>query len=248
MNFDEMFDKYMASDRGKDKAAEWLETGKDRRQYRQALKRTKLGLAQTRESPWQGEAEQTPEMRDAALKRHKVSARAQSVTPEWLAVQERTITDPAFQRAYAMPELTARETEAEATRATTQARTQQKEKENWLTRHQIDMEGLAAAGDAEGLKAKAAELPPWLQPEAGAGPVEPANIVAFNKIGRSVLLIDYLIFLFAAVIARFLPREIMKFRETCRGNFKNVLIIGAGSAAEMGRSTSLRTSCSASCG
>ncbi|MFH1304871.1 MAG: nucleoside-diphosphate sugar epimerase/dehydratase, partial [Candidatus Omnitrophota bacterium] len=62
-------------------------------------------------------------------------------------------------------------------------------------------------------------------------------VVAFltqrAKIGRSVLLIDYLIFLFSAVIARFLPREIMKFREACRGNLKNVLIVGAGSAAEM---------------
>ncbi len=68
-----------------------------------------------------------------------------------------------------------------------------------------------------------------------------AFLTQHAKIGRSVLLIDYLIFLFAAVISRFLPREIMKFRETCRGNFKNVLIIGAGSAAEMVARELLRT-------
>lgn len=53
------------------------------------------------------------------------------------------------------------------------------------------------------------------------------------KIGRSVLLIDYLIHLFLVTGARFLPRVLMKFQQAYQGNLKKVLIVGAGSAGEM---------------
>ncbi|MFH1309422.1 MAG: nucleoside-diphosphate sugar epimerase/dehydratase [Candidatus Omnitrophota bacterium] len=63
-------------------------------------------------------------------------------------------------------------------------------------------------------------------------------IVAFftqsAKIGRSVLLIDFLIYLFLVISARFLPRILVKFnRISRRKNLKKVLIVGAGSAGEM---------------
>jgi len=53
------------------------------------------------------------------------------------------------------------------------------------------------------------------------------------KIGRSVLLIDYLIYLFFVTGSRFLPRILMKFQQAYKGNLKKVLIVGAGSAGEM---------------
>jgi len=62
-------------------------------------------------------------------------------------------------------------------------------------------------------------------------------VVAFfsrsAKIGRSVLLIDYLLFLFLVTSSRFLPRVLIKFRQACHTNLKKVLIVGAGSAGEM---------------
>ncbi|MFH1798495.1 MAG: nucleoside-diphosphate sugar epimerase/dehydratase [Candidatus Omnitrophota bacterium] len=53
------------------------------------------------------------------------------------------------------------------------------------------------------------------------------------QIGRSVLLIDYLIFAFVVAISRFSPKVLLQFKQSrCKG-LKKVLIIGAGSAGEM---------------
>ncbi|MCG2712095.1 MAG: polysaccharide biosynthesis protein [Candidatus Omnitrophica bacterium] len=51
--------------------------------------------------------------------------------------------------------------------------------------------------------------------------------------GRTVLLIDYLICFFLISASRFLPRFLMKFRTLQRSNLKRVLIVGAGTAGEM---------------
>lgn len=53
------------------------------------------------------------------------------------------------------------------------------------------------------------------------------------EMGRSVLLIDYLICLFLLGISRFSPRVLIKFRQLKSYNLKRVLIIGAGAAGEM---------------
>ena len=62
-------------------------------------------------------------------------------------------------------------------------------------------------------------------------------VVAFftrsARIGRSVLLIDYLICLFLVTSSRFLPRVLVKFRQSRHANLKRVLIVGAGAAGEM---------------
>ncbi|MFH1395275.1 MAG: nucleoside-diphosphate sugar epimerase/dehydratase [Candidatus Omnitrophota bacterium] len=62
-------------------------------------------------------------------------------------------------------------------------------------------------------------------------------VVAFfsqsAKIGRSVLLIDYLLCLFLITTFRFLPRTLIKFRQAYHANLKKVLIVGAGSAGAM---------------
>ncbi len=52
-------------------------------------------------------------------------------------------------------------------------------------------------------------------------------------IGRSVLLIDYLICFFLISAVRFLPRVLIKFKQLRSENLKKVLIIGAGAAGEM---------------
>lgn len=54
-----------------------------------------------------------------------------------------------------------------------------------------------------------------------------------TEMGRSVLLIDYLICLFLIGSSRFLPRILIKFRHYDSPNLKKVLIIGAGAAGEM---------------
>ena len=54
-----------------------------------------------------------------------------------------------------------------------------------------------------------------------------------TEIGRSVLLIDYLICLFAIGVSRFLLRVLIKFRQFPRFNLKRVLIVGAGAAGAM---------------
>ena len=51
--------------------------------------------------------------------------------------------------------------------------------------------------------------------------------------GRTVLVIDYLICFFLVSASRFLPRFLMKFRTLRRSNLKRVLIVGAGTAGEM---------------
>jgi len=51
--------------------------------------------------------------------------------------------------------------------------------------------------------------------------------------GRTVLLIDYLVCYFLISASRFLPRFFMKFRNLRRSNLKRVLIVGAGTAGEM---------------
>ena len=51
--------------------------------------------------------------------------------------------------------------------------------------------------------------------------------------GRTVLLIDYLICFFLISASRFLPRFLMKFRALRRSNLKRLLIVGAGIAGEM---------------
>ena len=53
------------------------------------------------------------------------------------------------------------------------------------------------------------------------------------KIGRSVLLIDYMIHIFFIMGTRFLPRILIKLRRGYQGSLKKVLIVGAGSAGEM---------------
>ncbi|MFH1062533.1 MAG: nucleoside-diphosphate sugar epimerase/dehydratase [Candidatus Omnitrophota bacterium] len=52
-------------------------------------------------------------------------------------------------------------------------------------------------------------------------------------IGRTVLLIDYLICFFLISASRFLPRFLIKFRILHRSNLKRLLIVGAGTAGEM---------------
>lgn len=54
-----------------------------------------------------------------------------------------------------------------------------------------------------------------------------------TEIGRSVLLIDYLICLFLVGISRFSPRAFLKFNRFKSSNLKRVLIVGAGAAGEM---------------
>ncbi len=53
------------------------------------------------------------------------------------------------------------------------------------------------------------------------------------EIGRSVLLIDYLVCLFSISAFRFFPRLIINLRQNHYVNPKRVLIVGAGSAGEM---------------
>ncbi len=53
------------------------------------------------------------------------------------------------------------------------------------------------------------------------------------EIGRSVLLIDYLICLFFISVFRFFPRLIINLKQNHYVNPKRVLIVGAGSAGEM---------------
>lgn len=62
------------------------------------------------------------------------------------------------------------------------------------------------------------------------------SVAFFNKnfiIGRSVLLIDYLICLFLIVTSRFLPRILIRLSQNRSKNLKRVLIVGAGAAGEM---------------
>jgi len=54
-----------------------------------------------------------------------------------------------------------------------------------------------------------------------------------TKVGRSVLVIDYLVCLFFVFLSRFLPRVLVKFKQRRLSNLKRVLIVGAGSAGEM---------------
>jgi len=53
------------------------------------------------------------------------------------------------------------------------------------------------------------------------------------EIGRSVLLIDYLLCVFFIGISRFAPRGLLKLKQLKHPNLKRVLIVGAGSAGEM---------------
>ena len=55
----------------------------------------------------------------------------------------------------------------------------------------------------------------------------------FNNMGRSILLIDYLICFFLIGMSRFLPRVLIRFRFYQKKDLKKVLIIGAGSAGVM---------------
>ena len=52
-------------------------------------------------------------------------------------------------------------------------------------------------------------------------------------IGRSVLLIDYLIYIFLVTTSRFSPRALIKFRQGRHKDLTRVLIVGAGSSGEM---------------
>ncbi len=54
-----------------------------------------------------------------------------------------------------------------------------------------------------------------------------------THIGRSVLLIDYLIYIFLITTSRFLPRVLIKFRQGRHKDLIKVLIVGAGSSGEM---------------
>ncbi len=54
-----------------------------------------------------------------------------------------------------------------------------------------------------------------------------------TEIGRSVLLIDYLICVFFTGISRFAPRVLVKFKQLKHSKLKRVLIVGAGAAGEM---------------
>jgi FlaA1/EpsC-like NDP-sugar epimerase len=54
-----------------------------------------------------------------------------------------------------------------------------------------------------------------------------------TSMGRSVLLIDYLICIFLVGVSRFLPRVIIKFQHSRHKNLKRVLIVGAGAGGEM---------------
>lgn len=62
------------------------------------------------------------------------------------------------------------------------------------------------------------------------------TVAFFTKnivISRSVLLIDYFIFLFLITASRFFPRVLIKFRQIRSANFKKLLIVGAGAAGEL---------------
>lgn len=54
-----------------------------------------------------------------------------------------------------------------------------------------------------------------------------------NDIGRSVLVIDYLICLFLIIVSRFLPRVLIKMGQRRHPGIKRVLIVGAGAAGAM---------------
>lgn len=54
-----------------------------------------------------------------------------------------------------------------------------------------------------------------------------------NDIGRSVLVIDYLICLFLITVSRFLPRVLIKIGQRRHPGLKRVLIVGAGAAGAM---------------
>jgi FlaA1/EpsC-like NDP-sugar epimerase len=54
-----------------------------------------------------------------------------------------------------------------------------------------------------------------------------------TEVGRSVLLIDYLICVFLIGISRFAPRVVVKFKQLKYTKLKRVLIVGAGAAGEM---------------
>ena len=53
------------------------------------------------------------------------------------------------------------------------------------------------------------------------------------EMGRSVLLIDYLVCLFFIGISRFFPRAFLKLKQFKSSNLKRTLIVGAGAAGEM---------------
>jgi len=61
------------------------------------------------------------------------------------------------------------------------------------------------------------------------------------EIGRSVLLIDYLLCLFAVTASRFLPRVLIKFRQIRSVGLKKTLIVGAGAGGEMVARELIRT-------
>jgi FlaA1/EpsC-like NDP-sugar epimerase len=54
-----------------------------------------------------------------------------------------------------------------------------------------------------------------------------------TEVGRSVLLIDYLICVFLVGMSRFTPRVLVKFKQLKYSKLKRVLIVGAGAAGEM---------------
>ena len=54
-----------------------------------------------------------------------------------------------------------------------------------------------------------------------------------TEIGRSVLLIDYLLCVFFIGISRFAPRVLVKFKQLKHTKLKRVLVVGAGAAGEM---------------
>lgn len=54
-----------------------------------------------------------------------------------------------------------------------------------------------------------------------------------TEVGRSVLLIDYLICVFFIGISRFAPRILIKFKRLRQSKLKRALIVGAGAAGEM---------------
>lgn len=68
---------------------------------------------------------------------------------------------------------------------------------------------------------------------AGLLLVSAAFFTQSYQIGRSVLLIDYLIFIFVVSISRFSPKVLIQFKQSRQKGLKKVLIVGAGSAGEM---------------
>lgn len=54
-----------------------------------------------------------------------------------------------------------------------------------------------------------------------------------NEIGRSVLVIDYLLCLFLILVSRFLPRALIKIGQKRHSGLKRTLIVGAGAAGAM---------------